>query len=313
LSEKPVEKKGFAEGFWSEAKIKEIFLEQQRKVMWNKDYWKNVLVPLFQLKQDSIVLDVGCGLGFLGQNLAEFVPDGKIIGVDLDARLIEAAKKLAENSEFGRVFDFRVGSAYELPVDSDSVDLAICQCVLMHLDDPVKAVSEMRRVARNGGRVVAMEPDNATLSFFDTAFEKMGYSLDERANFIKWEMMRKIGKKKLGKGDDDIGTKMPYLFLKNGLKVTGVRCFDRVFWLIPPYEQEGNDIELKQSLLPPEFYFENLDTHTEFMAGGGTEEEYKEYLSLMKREHAIRKQQIREKTFSSTIAQALILTIGEKI
>jgi len=313
LSEKPVEKKGFAEGFWSEAKIKEVFLDQQREVMWNKDYWKNVLVPLFQLKHDSVILDVGCGLGFLGQHLAEFVPDGKIISVDLDAKLVEAARKMAEISEFRSVFDFRVGSAYELPVDSDSVDLAICQCVLMHLEDPAKAVSEMRRVTRKGGRVVAMEPDNATLSLYDTAFEKMGYSLDDRVNFIRWEMMRKVGKKRLGKGDDDVGTKIPCLFLKNGLKVTGVRCFDRVFWLIPPYEQEGNDIELEQSLLPPEFYLETLDTHTEFMAGGGTEEEYKKYLDLMKKEYEIRQQQIKEKTYSSTIAQALIITIGEKI
>jgi ubiquinone/menaquinone biosynthesis C-methylase UbiE len=45
-------------------------------------------------------------------------------------------------------FDFRVGSAYELPIEDDSVDLAICQCVLMHLEDPMKAVSEMKRATK---------------------------------------------------------------------------------------------------------------------------------------------------------------------
>jgi 16S rRNA G1207 methylase RsmC len=67
-------------------------------VKWINDYWKNVLVPLFKLRQDSTILDIGCGLGFLGRNLAEFNPHGKTIGIDLDAKLIDAARKIAESS-----------------------------------------------------------------------------------------------------------------------------------------------------------------------------------------------------------------------
>ena len=313
LTSESVEKKGFAEGFWSKDEVKDVFLDQQRRFMWNKDYWRNILVPLLALKQNSAVLDVGCGLGFLGQNLAEFVPNGKIIGVDLDAKLVETAKKIAESAFPHHVFDYRIGSAYELPVENDSVDLSICQTLLMHLEDPMKAISEMKRVTKKGGKVVAIEPDFASLSYFDTAVEKMNYSIDQRTNFWRWETIRKLGKKKLGKGDDDIGTKTPYLFFKSGLQVTGVRCFDRVFWLIPPYQQEGNDLELKQMLLPPEFYFDTLDTRTEFLAGGGTEEEYEEYLALLKKEYEIRQQQIKEKSYISLMVQTLTITIGEKI
>lgn len=269
---------------------------------------------LFKLREDSTILDVGCGLGFLGRNLAEFNHDGKTFGVDLDAKLIEAAKKIAEKFRLpNHVFDFRVGNAYELPIDDESVDLAICQCVLMHLEDPMKAVSEMKRATKKGGRVIAMEPDYASVSFFDTAFEKMGYTVDEHSRFLRWEMLRKLGKRKLGKGDDDIGPKLPFMLFKSGLRVVDVRCFDRVFWLIPPYDREGNDIELEQVLLPPEFYFEKLGTHNEFLAGGGTEEEYNEYLNLLKKEHEIRQQQIKEKTYISSLSQTLVIAIGEKI
>lgn len=313
MSSESRDKKGWSDGFWSKNEITDVFLDKQRRVMWNKDYWVNVLVPLFKLKPDSVVLDVGCGLGFLGQNLAEFVPQGKIIGVDLDLKLIEMAKKIAGRGWSNYVFDYRVGSAYELPLASDSVDFSICQCLLMHLDDAAKAVSEMQRVTKKGGRVVAMEPDNASLSMFDSAFEKMNYSVDQRVKFLRWEMMRKVGKRKLGKGDDDIGSKIPTMFYQSGLQLVDVRCFDRVFWLIPPYQMEGNDIELEQLLLPPEFYFDTLDTRTEFLAGGGTEEEVKEYLTLLKKEHEVRQQQIKEKTYGGTIIQALTITIGQKI
>jgi SAM-dependent methyltransferase len=185
--------------------------------------------------------------------------------------------------------------------------------MLMHLDSPEKAITEMHRATKEGGRVVAIEPDYASLSYFDTAVEEVRYSVDQRAKALRWEMIRKLGKKKLGKGDDDIGTKIPFLFCKAELRVTDVRSFDRVFWLIPPYQQEGNDLELEQALLPPEFYMEKLDTCKEFLAGGGTEEEYTEYLDLLKKEHEVRQRQVKEKTYVFSGTQALVITIGEKI
>lgn len=304
-------KKGFAEGFWSKEEIQDTFLDEQRRYLWNRDYWKNVLVPLLKLNQDFVVLDVGCGLGFLGQSLAEFVPEGKMIGVDLDAKLIEAAKKTASKSRFSQIFNFRVGSAYELPVNSDAVHLSICQTLLMHLDEPIKAVSEMRRVTKEGGRVVAIEPDYAGHAIFDTAYETMDFSLEERVELLRWDKILTVGKKNRGRGDNEIGSKVPYLFFKNELRIVTVRCFDRVFWLIPPYQ--GNELELKHMMTPPESYVEQLDMHTDFLAGGGTEKEWSEYFNLLKKSHEIRKQQIKEKTFVSSIFTTIIITIAEKI
>jgi ubiquinone/menaquinone biosynthesis C-methylase UbiE len=305
------EKRGFTEGYWSEKEIKDIFLDEQRRYIWNKDYWRNVIVPLFRLKQNSVVLDVGCGLGFLGRNLAEFVPHGKVIGVDLDAKLIEAAKKMVESSDFSAIFDFRVGDAYDLPVDSNSVDLSICQTLLMHLEDPMKAISEMRRVTKSGGRIVAIEPDYAGFSFFDSAYDKMSFSLEERMKLRRWNCILTAGKKKLGRGDNEIGSKVPYLFFKSGLRVVDVRCLDRVFWIIPPYQ--GKELELKHLMLPPEFLVEKLDLRTEFLAGGGTEKEWEEYFNFMKKLHEIHQQQIKEGTFVSSSSTTVIITIAEKI
>lgn len=305
------EKKGFSEGFWSKDEIRDTFLDEQRKYIWNKDYWRNVLVPLFRLKHDSVILDVGCGLGFLGLSLVEFVRHGKIIGVDLDPKLVEGAKRRAEKRGLGRAVDFRVGNAYELPLDSEVFDLSICQTLLMHLDEPTRAILEMKRVTKKGGRVVAIEPDYVGESFFDTAYETMDLTLKERVKLWRWERILTVGKKKMGKGDNEIGLKVPYLFFKSGLRIVDVRCLDRVFWLVPPYQ--GHELELKHIMLPPESWVEKLDMRTEFLAGGGTEKEWSEYLSLMKKAHRIHQKQIKEKTFVGLWLTAATITIAERI
>ncbi len=304
-------KKGFDDGFWSKQEIKSIFLEEQREYIWNKNYWRDVIVPLLRLETNSVILDVGCGLGFLGRCLAEFIPEGKIVGVDLDSSLVEAARKRAEEQGLSEIVDFRVGNALELPVESETVDLSICQTLLMHLDNPMKAIKEMCRVTKTGGRIVAIEPDFASYSYFDTAYETIDFSLDQRVKLWHWGRLLTIGKKKLGRGDNEIGLKIPYLFYNNGLDVLDVRCSDRVFWLIPPYE--GRELELKHMLLPPEVTAEKLDLKSEFLAGGGTDEEWIEYIELLKRIQKVREQQIKEKSFVSSISQAATITIAEKI
>lgn len=302
--------KGFSEGFWSKDEIKDVFLDEQREYLMNEDYFRKVLVPLFGLREDSVVLDVGCGLGFIGAKLAEFVPKGKVIGVDLDPKLIEQAKKRAKSRRIENL-DFRVGDAYGLPIDDSSVDLSICQTLLMHLDEPLKGIKEMQRVTKTGGRVVAIEPDFSSLSFFDTAYEAMSFSLEERCKLWRWERIMTVGKKRLGRGDNDIGLKVPYLFFKSGLRVLDVRCLDRVFWLIPPYE--GHEMELKHLLLSPDEMFEQLDLKTEFLAGGGTEEEWCEYLRTTRRVYEITQKQVEEKAFVNSLFQVATITIAKKI
>jgi SAM-dependent methyltransferase len=207
--------------------------------------------------------------------------------------------------------DFRVGNAYELPIDDNSVDLSICQTLLMHLDEPLKGIKEMQRVTKTGGRVVAIEPDSSSLSFFDTAYETMNLSLEERSKLWRLERIMAIGKKKLGRGDNDIGLKVPYLFFKSGLQLLDVRCLDKVFWLIPPYE--GHELELKHLQISPGELIKQLDIKNEFLAGGGTEEEWFDYLHISMKAHEVTRQKIEEKTFVNSTVQVATITIAKKI
>ncbi|MBS7632916.1 methyltransferase domain-containing protein, partial [Candidatus Bathyarchaeota archaeon] len=207
--------------------------------------------------------------------------------------------------------EFHVGDAYKLPLSDESIDLSICQTLLMHLDEPAKGIKEMQRVTKKGGRVIAIEPNYASLSFFDTSYEAMGLSLEEKTKLWRWDRILALGKRKLGRGDNDIGLRMPYLFHESGLRVLDVRCLDRVFYLVPPYE--GHELELKHLLLPPDEVVKHLDLRSEFLAGGGTEKEWEEYLRVMMTAYEIQRKQVEAKTFVSAIFQAAVVTVAEKV
>jgi SAM-dependent methyltransferase len=103
------------------------------------------------------VLDVGCGSGVFLPPLADRVgPTGHVIGVDRAPAMIAAAGSRTEHFANTTV---QQADAYELPFSNNTFDAAHCERVLMHLERPLIALLEMRRVVRPGGWIVAAEPD----------------------------------------------------------------------------------------------------------------------------------------------------------
>lgn len=92
----------------------------------------------------TTLLDAGCGEGFVVDFLSREHPELKISGVDISEEAIEYAK-----SHFGDDARFRTGSVYKLPYSDKSFDAVLCSEVLEHLDDPNRAVTELKRVARD--------------------------------------------------------------------------------------------------------------------------------------------------------------------
>lgn len=107
------------------------------------------------------VLDVGCGFGLETERLAALVgSDGAVAGIDKSAHFIEVARSRAQAA--GLRIDYRKGDAGALPYDDVSFDCVRAERVLSYLQDPVRAVREMLRVAKPGGRLALIEPDFVT-------------------------------------------------------------------------------------------------------------------------------------------------------
>ena len=108
---------------------------------------------LGELKQGEVVLDLGSGAGFDSFLAAKKVgASGKVIGVDMTEEMISKAEALASKYGHSNV-EFRLGDIEKLPVESESVDVVISNCVINLAPDKARVFSEAHRVLRNGGKM----------------------------------------------------------------------------------------------------------------------------------------------------------------
>ena len=97
------------------------------------------------------VLDLGSGAGldaFIARSIVG--EEGRVIGVDMTPSMVEKARGNAAELGYGNVA-FRNGDIEELPVESDSIDVVISNCVLNLVPDKAAAFEEMFRVTKPGG------------------------------------------------------------------------------------------------------------------------------------------------------------------
>ncbi|MBU4199977.1 MAG: class I SAM-dependent methyltransferase [Verrucomicrobia bacterium] len=102
----------------------------------------------FGLKENEVVLDVGCGTGNLTVALLRRLgPAGRVMAIDISDQMLARAK--------GKVSDARVtwrhASADRLPAADEEIDRVLCFSVWPHLENPAAAVTEFYRVLRPGG------------------------------------------------------------------------------------------------------------------------------------------------------------------
>jgi ArsR family transcriptional regulator len=102
--------------------------------------------------RDSTVGDLGCGTGQVSAALAPFV--AKVIAVDASAAMLQSAKKRLRS--FANV-DLRRGALETLPIDNAELDAATVMLVLHHVTEPARALAEIARVLKTGGRIIVVD------------------------------------------------------------------------------------------------------------------------------------------------------------
>jgi len=162
---------------------------------------KAQLLGQLRPERASSAVDVGCGYGTDVIELAKRLRSGRrAIGVDISETMITEARR--RTAGIGPDVSFRVADALALPFEDNSFDICRTETVLQHLTDPERAVNEMTRVTRPGGRVGALELDQETM-FIDHPDTELFDTLRDSV----------IG----AMAQSSIGRQVPRLFVEAGL------------------------------------------------------------------------------------------------
>ena len=127
------------------------------------------------------LLDCGCGSGTITSDFAALVAPAEVVGVDIEPSQLRFAQTQAADREKSNTH-FSVADLYALPFPDNAFDAVFLHGVLEHMQTPVAALGEVRRVLKHGGIVGArhadfggflLEPAEPPLDRFVPLFERL--------------------------------------------------------------------------------------------------------------------------------------------
>jgi ubiquinone/menaquinone biosynthesis C-methylase UbiE len=113
----------------------------------------NRLLELADLREGLAVLDLATGPGMVARGAAEKVgASGRVVGIDIAEQVVELARQRASEAGLSNT-SFEVMDAENLTLDDNSFDIAFISFGLMHFPEPEKALAEVLRVLKPGGKL----------------------------------------------------------------------------------------------------------------------------------------------------------------
>lgn len=115
-------------------------------------YWDYRDRSAFRYVRGETILDIGCGEGITLEKLLRAFPEKQIRGIDAEPENIEICRQQG--------LPIIPGNVYHLPIADASVDCVLFLEVIEHLSEPERALVEIGRVLRPGGRVIIIFPND---------------------------------------------------------------------------------------------------------------------------------------------------------
>jgi SAM-dependent methyltransferase len=117
-------------------------------------WFKWVFDILLKLPENARILELGCGHGLLWKENADRIPAGwKLTLSDLSPGMLDASWRNLVVT--GRSFQFKEIDAQSIPFEDETFDAVVANHMLYHVPDRPKAIAEMKRVLKAGGRLIA--------------------------------------------------------------------------------------------------------------------------------------------------------------
>jgi len=124
---------------------------------------KAVAAAGFNRGKVALVVDVGCGTGFLSAGIAPYTR--QVIAIDDSEGMLAVARENMIKLGFNNI-ETRQGSVSQLPLDNQQAEVAFANMVLHHAPEPQVMLNEMARIVKPGGRVVITDIDQHNNEWF---------------------------------------------------------------------------------------------------------------------------------------------------
>jgi len=143
--------------------------------------WRKKLVALAEIKKGMRVLDCATGTGDLAIEFKRAVgPSGEVIGTDFCEAMLQSAPQKAKNKNLD--IKFELADVMNLQYPDQQFDRVSISFGIRNVADPAKALQEMARVTKSGGRVMVLEFGQMNIPLLSTAY-----------NFYSERVLPKIG------------------------------------------------------------------------------------------------------------------------
>jgi SAM-dependent methyltransferase len=192
-------------------------LKDLREYWWDEEFTE-FLTEMLRPRAGNRILDVGCGIGTGEISIGQLhVSQIRLFGIDRKVHSVAKAKQ--ETAAHNQRVGFAAANACYLPFRDGVFDSTFCVAVLQHIRQISRAIREIARVTRAGGRVVAVEPDNGARYFYSSTLAGTRAFQMSSTFFAALAAARDDG------GAPDIGPKISALFPRAGIEPLDVRMF----------------------------------------------------------------------------------------
>lgn len=291
------------------------FLGEARDYWWNEDYVE-LLAKRLNLKQCNTLVDMGCGKGYMAYKLAPYLNrNAQVYGFDLEQSWIDEARARQANvSNHNMVqYLFQVGDARNIPLASSLADVTVCQTLLIHVANPKSVLGEMKRITRDGGWLVAIEPNNAVNALVADSLPEE--DIERRIELVEAQLRIERGKQVLGEGYNSVGDLVPQMFAEMGLSDLQVWLVDKPLYIIPPYDTREKQLRVQETLNwieLEEVYLDYKGQLRYYLNGGGTEEKFQHYWTINQAKMKQLKAALETEAYTSAGGGLMYIVAGRK-
>lgn len=140
--------------------------------------WKKIAIDLLKPRPGEHILDLAAGTGDLTRAIAKRIaPTGKVTASDINPNMLEKGREKCLDTGIFNQIEFVIADAQALPFDDNTFDAVTISFGLRNVPEPAKALKEMARVLKPGGRALVLEFSKPAHAWLEKLYDHYSFKI----------------------------------------------------------------------------------------------------------------------------------------